>query len=101
MKDLQAVARTLLEEQRVAGGDRLAGVAGWWDSRTRNSNRHRHKGTNMIKLAVIIGSTRPGRVGEAVAKWVYEIAAQRTEAQFELVDIKSFDLPRLDEPVPP
>lgn len=55
----------------------------------------------MIKLAVIIGSTRPGRKGEAVAKWVYDIAAQRTDAQFELVDLKDFDLPLLDEAVPP
>ena len=28
----------------------------------------------MIKVAIIIGSTRPGRNGEAVAKGVYEIA---------------------------
>jgi NAD(P)H-dependent FMN reductase len=26
----------------------------------------------MTKIAIIIGSTRPGRNGEAVAKWVYE-----------------------------
>jgi NAD(P)H-dependent FMN reductase len=55
----------------------------------------------MIKIAVIIGSTRPGRNGEAVAKWVYEIAQKRTDAEFELVDIKDFNLPLLDEPVPP
>jgi NAD(P)H-dependent FMN reductase len=28
----------------------------------------------MLRIAVIIGSTRPGRNGEAVAKWVYDIA---------------------------
>ena len=55
----------------------------------------------MIKIAVIIGSTRPGRNGEAVAKWVYQIARKRTDAEFELVDIKDFNLPLLDEPVPP
>src|SRR5712675_2379564 len=55
----------------------------------------------MLKIAVIIGSTRPGRVGESVAKWVYEQAKKRTEAEFELVDIKDFNLPLLDEPVPP
>ena len=37
----------------------------------------------MLKIAVIIGSTRPGRVGESVAKWVYELAKKRTEAEFE------------------
>ena len=55
----------------------------------------------MIRIAIIIGSTRPGRNGEAVAKWVYEIAQRRSDAEFELVDIKDFNLPLLDEPVPP
>src|SRR5258707_10090594 len=54
-----------------------------------------------LKIAIIIGSTRPGRNGEAVAKWVYELAQKRTDAEFELVDIKDFNLPLLDEPVPP
>ncbi|HEV2717165.1 MAG TPA: NAD(P)H-dependent oxidoreductase [Terriglobales bacterium] len=55
----------------------------------------------MLKIAIIIGSTRPGRNGEAVAKWVYEIARRRSDAGFELVDIKDFNLPLLDEPAPP
>jgi NAD(P)H-dependent FMN reductase len=55
----------------------------------------------MLKLAVIIGSTRPGRNGEAVAKWIHDIAVRRTDAQFELVDLKDVNLPLLDEPVPP
>ena len=53
----------------------------------------------MLKIAIIIG-TRPGRNGEAVAKWVYEIAQKRSDAEFDLVDIKDFNLPLLDEPVP-
>ena len=36
----------------------------------------------MIKIAIIIGSTRPGRKAEAVAKWVYEIAQKRSDAEF-------------------
>jgi len=55
----------------------------------------------MLRIAIIIGSTRPGRNGEAVAKWVYEIAQKRTDAEFELVDIKDFNLPLLDESVSP
>lgn len=54
----------------------------------------------MVKIAVIIGSTRPGRNGEAVGRWVYEQAKKRSDAQFELVDVKDFNLPLLDEPVP-
>lgn len=55
----------------------------------------------MLKIAIILGSTRPGRNGEAVAKWVTELAKKRTDAEFELVDLKDFNLPLLDEPVPP
>ena len=55
----------------------------------------------MLEFAIIIGSTRPGRVGESVGRWVLDIAQKRTDAEFELVDIKAFDLPLLDEPVPP
>ena len=55
----------------------------------------------MIKIAIILGSTRPNRNGEAVAKWVFEIAGKRSDATFELVDIRDYDLPLLDEPIPP
>ena len=55
----------------------------------------------MIKVAIVIGSTRPGRKAEAVARWVYDIATKRSDAEVELVDIRDFNLPLLDEPVPP
>src|SRR5687768_6492951 len=55
----------------------------------------------MIKTGIIIGSTRPGRVCEAVARWAYDIAQKREDAEFEVVDIIEFNLPLLDEPVPP
>jgi NAD(P)H-dependent FMN reductase len=55
----------------------------------------------MVRIGIIVGSTRPGRKAEAVAKWVYGIAQKRSDAKFEIVDIKDFDLPLLDEPVPP
>jgi len=51
----------------------------------------------MLRIAMIIGSTRPGRKGEGVANWVYEIAQNRRDAEFEVVDIKDYDLPLLDE----
>lgn len=55
----------------------------------------------MNKIGIIIGSTRPGRVAEQVAKWVYEIAQNRKDAEYELVDIAAYQLPLYDEPVPP
>lgn len=47
------------------------------------------------------GSTRPGRINESVARWVLGLAAERRDAEFELVDIADYNLPLLDEPVPP
>lgn len=55
----------------------------------------------MLRVAIVVGSTRPGRNAEAVARWVHECARKRTDAEFELVDLLDFSLPLLDEPIPP
>ncbi|WBB81047.1 NAD(P)H-dependent oxidoreductase [Micromonospora sp. WMMD882] len=54
----------------------------------------------MTRIGIIIGSTRPGRNGEQVAKWVFDLASRRDDAEFELVDLLDYPLPHLDEPVP-
>jgi len=54
-----------------------------------------------LKIAIILGSTRPGRNGEAVAKWVLDKASARSAASYELVDLADFPLPHLDEAAPP
>ena len=54
----------------------------------------------MTKIAIILGSTRPGRNGEAVARWVVEQARGRSDAEYELVDLRDHPLPHLDEAVP-
>jgi NAD(P)H-dependent FMN reductase len=53
------------------------------------------------KLNVIIGSTRPGRVGPSVAKWVRDLAVETRQFDVELVDLAEFNLPLLDEPAHP
>ena len=55
----------------------------------------------MLKIAIVVGSTRPNRVGESVARWVNQLAAKRDDAEFELLDLREQNLPLLDEPVPP
>jgi NAD(P)H-dependent FMN reductase len=55
----------------------------------------------MTRIGIIIGSTRPGRKAEAVARWLLDVAARRSDAQYELVDIAEYNLPHLDEPAPP
>ena len=55
----------------------------------------------MTRIGIILGSTRPNRNGEQVAKWVYDIASRRSDAEYELVDLRDYPLPHLDEPLPP
>ncbi|WP_232668215.1 NADPH-dependent FMN reductase [Pseudonocardia sp. TRM90224] len=55
----------------------------------------------MIDVAIVLGSTRPGRNGEAVAGWVHDLAVKRDDARFEVVDLAEYVLPHLDEPMPP
>jgi len=54
-----------------------------------------------MKIQVILGSTRPGRNGEAVAKWVAETAKKHSGIDVELVDVADYNLPLLDEPLTP
>jgi NAD(P)H-dependent FMN reductase len=53
-----------------------------------------------LNIAIIVGSTRPGRNGAAVAAWVYEQASERDAAKYEIVDLEDTGLPLLDEAVP-
>lgn len=53
------------------------------------------------RILVILGSTRQGRKGEAVARWFMERADQRTDATFELVDLRDWPMPFIDNLMPP
>jgi NAD(P)H-dependent FMN reductase len=55
----------------------------------------------VIRIGIILGSTRPNRNGEQVAAWVLDHAKQRSDAEYDLIDLKDFPLPHLDEPIPP
>ncbi|MGW3959165.1 NAD(P)H-dependent oxidoreductase [Amycolatopsis sp. NPDC005003] len=52
----------------------------------------------MIKIGIVLGSTRSGRVGDQVADWVHERAARRSDAAFQLIDLRDHPLPHLEEP---
>jgi NAD(P)H-dependent FMN reductase len=54
-----------------------------------------------MKLQIIIGSTRPGRVSERVAKWVAMESKTLSDATVEIVDLADYPLPFLDEPISP
>ncbi len=54
-----------------------------------------------MKIGIVVGSIREGRLGASVGAWVFDQASTRTDAEFELVDLKAFDLPLLtSESVP-
>src|SRR5262249_31056021 len=55
----------------------------------------------MLRIGIITGSTRPNRKAPDVARWVLDIAIKRNDAEYRLVDIQDFELPLLDEPLPP
>lgn len=54
----------------------------------------------MTRIAIITGASRPGSVNKSVAEWVLSEVSDRTDGEFELVDIADFDLPFLDEAYP-
>lgn len=50
-----------------------------------------------LKIGIILGSTREGRVSPQVGEWVKGIADKRGDADYEIVDIKDYNLPLLGE----
>lgn len=46
-----------------------------------------------MKIGIIIGSIRAGRNGKAVGDWIAEEVSGRTDADFEVLDLKEFELP--------
>ena len=58
----------------------------------------------MTRIAIVVGSTRPGRRGDQVTRWVHEQATALTpreaDVEYAIVDLAEVGLPLLDEPVP-
>ena len=52
----------------------------------------------MTKIGILLGSTRPGRKGDQVARWVHERAACRSDAEFAVIDLRDHPLPHLETP---
>jgi len=54
-----------------------------------------------MKLGIIIGSVRRGRVSDKVAKWVSNAATKQDNVEVELIDLLDYKLPLFDEPISP
>ncbi len=55
----------------------------------------------MIKVKVILGSTRPNRFGEKILPWVKENLSAKPEFEHEVLDLRDYSLPFYDQPVSP
>ncbi|MGB5945599.1 NADPH-dependent FMN reductase [Paenisporosarcina sp.] len=54
-------------------------------------------GNDMLKIGIVLGSTREGRVSPQVGEWVKELADKRGDAEYQIIDIAEFKLPLLGE----
>jgi NAD(P)H-dependent FMN reductase len=54
-----------------------------------------------MKVQIIVGSTREGRVGLIAANWVKKEAEKLADTQVELVDLVDYPMPFFDEAISP
>lgn len=52
-----------------------------------------HDAERPLRVAIIIGSTREGRIGPTVARWVSAQARQHADMDVDVVDLAEFGLP--------
>jgi NAD(P)H-dependent FMN reductase len=55
----------------------------------------------MTRIAIVIGSTRAGRKGPDVARWLLKEAQRRCDADYQLVDLAAFGLTLLGDATAP
>ena len=62
-----------------------------------DKNTQQTGGNDMLKIGIVLGSTREGRVSPQVGAWVKELADKRGDAEYKIIDIAEFKLPLLGE----
>ncbi len=55
----------------------------------------------MLKVGMIVGSTRPNRFADIPVRWLVEGASARSDLRFTVLDLRDFRLPFLNEPASP
>jgi len=53
------------------------------------------------RIGIVIATTRQGRFGDKPAAWIRDLAAARTDMEFEIVDLRDYPMPFFDEPMSP
>jgi NAD(P)H-dependent FMN reductase len=49
------------------------------------------------KIGIIISTTRPGRFADIPTSWLFNIAKERDDADFEIVDLRDYPMPFFEE----
>lgn len=57
--------------------------------------------SSILNLALIVGSTRPGRFADVPAQWIVQGAAERSDFELEVLDLRDWPLPMYEEEVSP
>src|ERR1700688_2334735 len=52
------------------------------------------------KIGIIMSTTRPGRFANVPTNWLFNIAKVRTDADFEIVDLRDYPMPFFEEKAP-
>ena len=57
----------------------------------------------MLRIAIIVGTTRTGRFADRPTQWILELARARARdaAEFEVLDLRDYPMPFFDEPRAP
>ena len=56
---------------------------------------------DVMRIALIVGSTRPNRFADHPVKWIQQGAATRSDVELETLDLRDWPLPFFAEPTPP
>jgi len=56
---------------------------------------------DVMRIALIVGSTRPNRFADYPVKWIQQAAAARSDIELETLDLRDWPLPFFAEPTPP
>ena len=54
----------------------------------------------MMRISVIVGSTRQGRFSEKPAQWILQQLQKRAGIEAQLLDLRDFPMPFFDQPMP-
>jgi NADPH-dependent FMN reductase len=58
------------------------------------------RGRFMLKVGMIVGSTRQNRFADTPVQWLVDGAAARTDLKLEVLDLRNYPLPFYNEPAP-